>query len=145
MNRPSPSGLALLAIGLAGAAAGCGAETCVQPEITYSGRAEGRTFIDLSSPNYHDQSLVIYPTIEDALQWNGPGSEGAAGSCWRIAGTETWTLTAWIDVTGTDTDALCADWSTCLPDPVDPQGWVKMAAPKDETTQLVAAITDPTP
>ena len=136
-----------LAFGLASALAfttldGCGGKTCLQPEITYAGQAEGRTFIKLSNDN-GDQSLVIYPSIEEALLWNGPGSEGAAGSCWQFAGTEIWTLMTWIDVTGLDTDAVCKDWNACLPDPTDPQALVMMPAPKDATTSLIAHITDP--
>jgi hypothetical protein len=117
--------------------------TCLDPSISYSGQMQGRTFVKLSSTEVANRSLVMFPTVDAALHWFGNGSPGAGGSCWKVAGTETWTLEAWIDVGALDTDDVCRAWSACVFHPGDPMGMMSTQPFGNTTVKLHVAISDP--
>jgi hypothetical protein len=123
--------------------AGCG-DTCVTPLLRYQGKATGRAFVKMwrvESALTPAQALVVFPSIDDALRWQGPTSLGSNATCWHIANAETWTLQAWIDVSGVDTDATCARWEACVPHGGDPSGEITLTAGSGSTT-FDLTITD---
>ena len=134
--------LRLLLLGFVVAAPGC-SNTCVVTVLHYDGHASGRTIVKMwrdQTPSLTGaRAMVVFPDADTALRWNGPGAPGARQTCWQVAGPETWNVSAWIDVAGVDTDAVCqlSSWDACVPHPGDPQGTGQ------GTTQIDVTIVDP--